>query len=153
MFYRSLSFISDIYINTNLICKLFKFNSRYLICVISFRLPLSLFVFRVFTYNSNYTFSFYYFAFVTHFLYWWSYFHFIPSFAMDKGHIFSLGISLWTRYVPYPCEKVIPFIPIYIYWVNWYLLFIYFALQVILPLVKSYGDNSTLTLSPGRIFI
>ena len=29
----------------------------------------------------------------------------------------------------------------------------YFALQVILPLVKSYGDSSTLTLSPGRIFI
>ena len=29
----------------------------------------------------------------------------------------------------------------------------YFALQVILPLVKSYGDSSTFTLSPGNIFI
>ena len=29
----------------------------------------------------------------------------------------------------------------------------YFALQVILPLVRSYGDNSMVTLSPGSILI
>ena len=34
-----------------------------------------------------------------------------------------------------------------------YKLLNYLALQVILPLVKSYGDNSTFTLSPGRILI
>ena len=33
------------------------------------------------------------------------------------------------------------------------LVLFYFALHVILPLVKSYGDNSTFTLSPGRILI
>ena len=31
------------------------------------------------------------------------------------------------------------------------LTFIYFFLYVILPLERSYGDNSTVTLSPGRI--
>ena len=29
----------------------------------------------------------------------------------------------------------------------------YFALHVIRPLLKSYGDSSTFTLSPGRIFM
>ena len=30
---------------------------------------------------------------------------------------------------------------------------IYLSLQIILPFVKSYGDNSNVTLSPGKILI
>ena len=44
----------------------------------------------------------------------------------------------------------------YIFYINGLIskyLYIYFALHVILPLVKSYGESSTLTLSPGKIFI
>lgn len=38
------------------------------------------------------------------------------------------------------------------YFVHIFLLF-YLSLQMILPFVKSYGDNSIVTLSPGRILM
>ena len=33
------------------------------------------------------------------------------------------------------------------------LIFFYFSLHLILPFVRSYGDNSSVTLSPGKILI
>ena len=45
------------------------------------------------------------------------------------------------------------FYKIYIEYFVWIFLLFYLSLQMILPFVKSYGDNSIVTLSPGRILI
>ena len=116
--------------------------SRILICVISLfnKLSLSLFVFRVFANNSNYTFSFYYFAFVADFLYRWSYFHFLHLlFVQPLAYIYN-----HVDWIIFLLILVLLMV---------YTLIFYFALHIIRPLVKSYGESSTFTLSPGRIFI
>ena len=81
---------------------------------------------------SDTAFSFNDFAFFANWLYRCSNFHSNRSFQKKFAY-----------------NYIITFPIIQAYYEN----FSYLSLQIILPFVKSYGDNSMVTLSPGKILI
>ena len=85
---------------------------------------LSLFVFWIFADNPDASFSFNDFAFFANWFYGCSYFHRYLSFRKSPFAIVAYNF--------FYCKN-------------------YLSLQIILPFVRSYGDNSRVTLSPGRI--